>query len=256
MPCEQVALIVGGSRGIGAATAEAIAANGFAVAVAARRAEACDAIVGRIAGSGGTAQGFSCDASRHEDVRSLVEIVVSRFGRLDIIVNNAGTMDPIGRVEDCDPAAWQQAVLLNLVGAFNGCRAALPQFRKAGRGTIVNLSTGAAFHPLPGWSAYCASKAGLAMLTRTLGAELKDTDIRVYGFQPGMVNTEMTRAGLKVKVNRVSDLDPETFSGPDIPAKAIAWLCKERPEDLSGGEVDINDPEFRERAGLEQLSKV
>ena len=79
MQCEQVALIVGGSRGIGAATAEAIASNGFAVAVAARRAEACDAVVGRIADNGGTAQGFSCDASRHEDVHSLVEIVTVDF---------------------------------------------------------------------------------------------------------------------------------------------------------------------------------
>lgn len=252
MQFEQVALIVGGSRGIGAATAEAIAANGVAVAISARRADACDAVSGRIAGNGGAAHGFACDASRYEDVHNLVEAVIARFGRLDIIVNNAGTMDPLGRVEDCDPAAWGGAVALNLVGAFNGCRAALPHFRKAGRGTIVNLSTGAAFHPLPGWSAYCASKAGLAMLTKTLGAELAGTDIRIYGFQPGMVNTEMTRAGLKVKVNRVSDLDPETFSGPDVPGRAIAWLCREQPEDLSGGEVDINAPDFRIRAGLDE----
>lgn len=251
MQCDQVALIVGGSRGIGAATAEALAASGIAVAVSGRRAEACDAVVGRIAGNGGNAQGFACEASRYEDVHALVESVIEHFGRLDIIVNNAGTMNPLCFVEDCDPGAWAEAVMLNLVGAFNGCRAALPYFRTAGRGTIVNLSTGAAFHPLPGWSAYCASKAGLAMLTQTLGAELAGTDIRLYGFQPGMVNTEMTRAGLKVKVNRIADLDPETFSGPDVPGRAIAWLCKERPEDLSGGEVDINAPEFRTRMGLE-----
>lgn len=250
MKLDQVALVVGGSRGIGAATAEALAANGIAVAVSARRAEACDAVVARIASTGGTAEGFVCDASRYEEVRALVDAVIARFGRLDIIVNNAGTMDPLGLVDDCDPQSWADAVMLNLVGAFNGCRAVLPHFKAAGQGTIVNLSTGAAFHPLPGWSAYCASKAGLAMFTKTLAAELAGTDIRIYGFQPGMVNTEMTRAGLKVKVNRVSDLDPETFSTPDVPGRAIAWLCTERPEDLSGGEVDINTPEFRVRAGL------
>jgi len=251
MQFDQVALVVGGSRGIGAATAEALAANGFAVTVSARRAVSCDAVVGRIAAAGGTAQSFACDASRHEDVQALVDAVVARFGRLDVIVNNAGTMDPIGLVEDCDPQTWADAVMLNLVGAFNGCHAAIPHLKAAGQGAIINLSTGAAFHPLPGWSAYCASKAGLAMFTKTLAAELAGTGIRIYGFQPGMVNTEMTRAGLKVKVNRVSDLDPETFSTPDVPGRAIAWLCTERPEDLSGGEVDINASEFRTRAGLD-----
>jgi NAD(P)-dependent dehydrogenase (short-subunit alcohol dehydrogenase family) len=250
MKLDQVALVVGGSRGIGAATAEALAAAGFPVAVSARHTEACDVVVARIAAKGGTAQGFACDASRYEEVHALVDAVVARFGRLDMIVNNAGTMDPLGLVDDCDPHGWADAVMLNLVGAFNGCHVALPHFRAAGQGTIVNLSTGAAFHPLPGWSAYCASKAGLAMFTKTLGAELAGTAIRIYGFQPGMVNTEMTRAGLKVKVNRVSELDPDTFSTPDVPGRAIAWLCKERPEDLSGGEVDINAPEFRARAGL------
>jgi NAD(P)-dependent dehydrogenase (short-subunit alcohol dehydrogenase family) len=250
MQFDQVALVVGGSRGIGAATAEALAANGIAVAVSARSAEACGPIVARIAAAGGMVEGYGCDAGRHEEVRALVDDVVARFGRLDIIVNNAGTMDPIGLVEDCDPQRWADAVTLNLAGAFNGAHAALPHLKAGGRGTIVNLSTGAAFHPLPGWSAYCASKAGLAMFTKTLAAELAGTGIRIYGFQPGMVNTEMTRAGLKVKVNRVSDLDPETFSTPDVPGRAIAWLCKERPEDLSGGEVDINAPEFRARAGL------
>lgn len=251
MQLDQVALVVGGSRGIGAATAEALAAKGIAVAASARRAEACDTVLGRIAATGGMAEGFACDASRYEEVHALVDAVVARFGRLDIIVNNAGTMDPLGLVDACDPQSWADAVMLNLVGAFNGCRAVLPHFKAAGRGTIVNLSTGAAFHPLPGWSAYCASKAGLAMFTKTLGAELAGTGVRIYGFQPGMVNTEMTRAGLKVKVNRVSDLDPETFSTPDVPGRAIAWLCSERPEDLSGGEVDINAPEFRVRAGLD-----
>ncbi len=251
MQFDQVALVVGGSRGIGAAAAEALAASGIAVAVSARSAEACGPVVARIATAGGMAEGYGCDASRHEEVQALVDAVVTRFGRLDIIVNNAGTMDPIGLVEDCDPQRWADAVILNLAGAFNGARAALPHLKASGQGTIVNLSTGAAFHPLPGWSAYCASKAGLAMFTKTLGVELSGTGIRIYGFQPGMVNTEMTRAGLKVKVNRVSDLDPETFSTPDVPGRAIAWLCKERPEDLSGGEVDINAPEFRARAGLD-----
>jgi len=251
MRMKRVALIVGGSRGIGAATAEALANDAIAVVVAARSTEACNDVMERIAASGGQALAVACDASNYEDVRSAVDKAVDRFGQLDIIVNNAGRMDPIGLVDECDTETWAQTATLNLTGAFNGAHAALPHFRKTGQGTIINLSTGAAFHPLGGWSAYCASKAGLAMFTRVLGAELAGTDIRIYGFQPGMVNTDMTRAGLKIKVNRVSDLDPESFSSPEMAARGIAWLCRERPLDLSGGDIDINAPEFRKRAGLD-----
>ncbi|HRX40965.1 MAG TPA: SDR family oxidoreductase [Parvularculaceae bacterium] len=242
---------MGASRGIGAATAKKFVADGVYVVLASRNRESCEAVRAQsIAAFNGLSESASCDAGDYAAVEALVRDVLERCGRLDYIINNAGTMDPIGFVQDCDAGDWARGVSLNLFSAFNGSRAVLPHFTKHG-GVIVNLSTGAAFHPLSGWSAYCASKAALAMFTRTLGLEVAGTDIRIYGFQPGMVNTSMTREGLKKKVNRISELDPESFTGPEAPARAIAWLCREAPQDLSGGEVDINAPEFRARAGLD-----
>lgn len=246
-----VAIVLGASRGIGAATARRLAQDGAFVVLASRNKSACDGVV---SASGsymeGSSESASCDAVEFEQVSALVSDVIHRHGRLDYIVNNAGVMDPIGLVENCAAAEWVKGVGLNLFSAFNGCRAVLPHFKNNG-GVIVNLSTGAAFHPLPGWSAYCASKAALAMFTRTLGMEVKEAGICVYGFQPGMVNTMMTREGLKKKVNRVSNLDPNTFTDPDVPARAISWLCRTAPLDLSGGEIEINEPGFRLRAGLD-----
>jgi len=241
---------MGASRGIGAATARALAAAGMTTILTARAAEACAGGVGEICAAGGAAEALSCDVSSYGDVSRVVDEVCKRYGRIDVVVNNAGMMEPVGLTEVCDPQAWSAAIMVNLVGAFHGCRAVLPVFRETGRGVIVNLSTGAAFHPLVGWGAYCSAKAGLAMFTRVLGLELSGSDIKVYGFQPGMVKTTMTREALKKKVNRVAELDPEDFSDPEVPARAIAWLCRERPDDLSGGEVDINDAAFRARAGM------
>lgn len=247
-----VALVMGASRGIGAATAEALAASGATVILAARNATSCERTLQDIRSAhGDVAEAHSCNVVSHSDTAKLVDAILTRHGRLDYLINNAGTMDPIALIDECDPVAWNAAITLNLSGAFHGCHAALPHFKNVGRGVIVNLSTGAAFNPLRGWSAYCVAKAGLAMFTRMLALEVADTNIRVYGFQPGMVNTEMTRAGLKIKVNRVSELDPQKFSSPSVPGKAIAWLCSEQPEDLSGKEIDIANEEFRARAELD-----
>jgi len=248
-----VAIITGAGGGIGTATALALARDGWRLALAGRRPGSCDDAAAAIRESGDEPLVISCDVTRRKDVDQLVGRALNHFGRIDALINNAGTMDPIGLIEDCNPEAWARTVMTNLVGAFYGCHAVLPVFRKAGTGVIVNLSTGAAFHALEGWSAYCASKAGLAMLTRVLAAEVAGTGIRTYGFQPGMVNTPMTQAALPSGINRVAGLDPRSFPGPDEPAAAIAWLCRERPADLDGEEIDLRDADFRQRVGLAPL---
>lgn len=251
MNSRPVAIVMGASRGIGAATARALADGGAAVVLAARQAASCAQALNNIrAVHGNVAEAHSCDATRYGDVAGLVTSVLAQHGRLDFLINNAGTMEPIALIDECDPGAWAAAIALNLIGAFNGCHAVLPHFRERGEGVIVNLSTGAAFHPLRGWGAYCSAKAGLAMFTRILALETRGAGIRVYGFQPGMVDTDMTRSGLKIKINTIADMDPAGFSPPALPGKAIAWLCKEQPVDLSGTEIDVRSKEFRTRAHL------
>jgi 3-oxoacyl-[acyl-carrier protein] reductase len=245
-----VAIIVGASRGIGAATAVALGRLGTVVCVAAPPGESCEPVLAAVRAEGGTAEAYECDAGRWDQVEGLVSAVLERHGKVDSIVNCAGIMQPVALVESCDAEAWARCQTVNLVGAFHGCRAVLPHFRSRGQGVIVNMSTGAAFHALEGWSAYCCSKAGLLMLSRIVAAEVKDTDIRVYSFQPGMVNTALGRESMRVNINRVTTLDPGTFAPPEEPARAIAWLCTERPADLAGQEVVVTDPGVRRRAGL------
>ena len=240
-------IVFGGSHGIGAATALSLAEHGATLAVAARNKSSCHVVADKIMARGGKAIAISCDVADGDQVTSAVAATIEQFGRLDYVINSAGVMDPIAPIEESSPEAWAQCIRINLIGSFHGCRAALPIFRAQNSGVIVNLSSGAAFHALEGWSAYCAAKAGLAMLTRVLAAELAGSDIRVYGFQPGMVNTALTREALQHKVNRIADLNPATFDPPEAPAAAIAWLCLHRPRDLSGGEVVFTDPAFKAR---------
>jgi 3-oxoacyl-[acyl-carrier protein] reductase len=142
-------------------------------------------------------------------------------------------------------------VTVNLVGAMHGCRAALPGMLAAGGGTIVNISSGAAERPLEGWSAYCAAKAGLAMLTRSLGLECGGRGVNAYGLRPGVVDTAMQVTIRASGVNEVSRIPRESLGGTGDPARAVAYLCTPAAADLAGGEVDIYDAAFRARAGLE-----
>ena len=240
-------VITGGAGGIGAAAARTLAASGMQVILAVRDPARCEPLLAELERDHLNVRALRCDVSQPGDVEELLERVTAECERIGVLINNAGTMYPIGNIDDVDAQAWLGNIAVNLGGAYLCSRAVLPHFRRAGCGTIINLSSGAAFHSLPGWSAYCCGKAGLAMLTRCLAAEVDGTNIRVYGLQPGMVRTESVRAALKHKVNRVAALDPETFSDPMETARAILWLCREAPADLSGEEVVMTDPAIRTR---------
>ena len=240
-----VALVTGASRGIGASTAEHLAAAGYRVMLSARGSSALVDKRKSIESSGGIAANVPCDIGDQKQVFRLIEETMSKWKRIDVLINNAGTMEPIGQVADIDPQAMQRHIQTNLVGPFTVCRAVLPVFLQAQRGILINVSSGAAGQPLAGWGLYCCSKAALAMLTRVLHLEVGEQGIRVYGFRPGMVNTELTRNALKVKVNRISELDPAGFLDPAEPARAIAWLCSDAAIPLAGQELDFNDPDFR-----------
>lgn len=241
-----VALITGASRGIGASTAERLAADGYRVMLAARNSGRLRVARERIEAAGGVAADFACDIADAAQVFRLVEETLDRWGRIDVLVNNAGTMDPIGLIAELDPVAIQQHLHINLAGPFAVCRAVLPVFISARRGIVINVSSGAASNPLRGWAAYCCSKAALAMLTQVLHLEVAVLGIRVYGIRPGMVNTRLTRNALGVKVNRISELDPHGFLEPKEPARAIAWLCSDAAAGLAGRELDFNDADFRQ----------
>jgi NAD(P)-dependent dehydrogenase (short-subunit alcohol dehydrogenase family) len=248
-----VAIIFGGSKGIGAATARILAQEGYAIIVVARNGSDCEILAETLCGEGLTVKAMACDIAILDQVEAVITQTVSVFGRLDVVINSAGVMDPIAMVDESDAEEWGRCITINLTGSFHIFRAALPHFKVQKSGVIISLSSGASSSPLKGWSAYCTAKAGLVMLTRCVSAEVSDQNIRIYNFQPGMVNTELTRSALAHKVNKIAEeLDPLTFDPPEVAAGAIAWLCQERPQDLSGGEVILTDPDFRRRINLNE----
>jgi NAD(P)-dependent dehydrogenase (short-subunit alcohol dehydrogenase family) len=246
----EIILITGAGRGIGAATAQHLAASGARVAVSARKLVDAQAVAGPL---GDNVMAIECDVASPASVAAAVASVEAHFGAVTILVNNAGVVQPIGLLHETDPADWAANIAATLTGAAAMIHAVLPAMLAAGRGTIVNLSSGAAHQPLEGWSAYCAAKAGLAMVTRSIALEYGSRGIRAFGFAPGVVDTGMQAEIRASGINPVSRLPRESLASPDDPAKAIAFLCTEAAADLAGQELDIRNGDFRVRAGLKAL---
>lgn len=248
---QEIALVTGAKGGIGAATAIALAEAGATVIVTARKLADAEATAVRCAE--GRAIAVSCDVSDAASVEAAVKEATARVGAPTLLVNNAGTVQPIGLLHETDPAAWAASVNANLVGAVAVIRAVLPAMLARGGGAIVNLSSGAAHRPMEGWSAYCAGKAGLAMVTRSVALEYGARGIRAFGFAPGVVDTDMQGVIRASGINPVSKLPRENLAGVGDPARAIVYLCTEAAGDLAGLEIDIREATFRERAGLPAL---
>ncbi len=244
----RTALITGGGRGIGAATARKLAQHGARVALAARSSAEIDAVAREIGADRAIA--IACDVADWGAVQALVGESEKRLGPIDILINNAGVIDPIGKLADSDPAAWARNIEINLTGAYYVVRAVLPGMLARRRGTIVDVSSGAAHRPLEGWSAYCAAKAGLKMLTEALSLETQGTGLRIFGLSPGTIDTEMQVKIRASGINPVSRIPRADLTPADHPALAALYLCSEAAADLSGSEVSLRDPAFRQRIGL------
>jgi NAD(P)-dependent dehydrogenase (short-subunit alcohol dehydrogenase family) len=240
-------LITGASRGIGAEAARVFAEAGANVALVARSADSIADLAGEI---GQKAVAIPCDISRYWEVAQAVENCVTAFGGLDILINNAGVIEPIARMDEADPEAWGQVIDINLKGVFHGMRAALPVMEAAGGGTILTVSSGAAHNPIEAWSHYCASKAGAAMLTRSLHKEMAEKGIRAIGLSPGTVATQMQREIKASGINPVSQLDWSVHIPADWPAKALLWMCSSEADVYLGEEISLRDEDIRKKVGL------
>lgn len=243
----KVVAITGASRGIGAAAARVFADAGAKVALLARSASEIEALAAEI---GSDALAVVCDVADWDSVQAAVADVLARFGRLDVWIGNAGVIEPISRLSEADPADWARAVQINLTGVFHGMRAVLPVMKAQGEGTVITISSGAAHNALEGWSAYCASKAGAAMLTRAAHQEEGAHGLRIMGLSPGTVATDMQ---VKIKasgVNPVSQLDFAVHIPADWPAKCLLWMCGPAGDDWVGKEVSLRDEAVRRAVGL------
>ena len=246
----KVAIITGASRGIGAATAIAMANAGASVVLAARTLDQIEAIAERIRDAGGNAIAVACDVSNFQAMENAVASCTDAYGKLDIFVGNAGVIDPIGPLATSNPASWAYAVQINLIGAYNGLRAVLPIMQAQQSGTIINISSGAAHSPMEGWSHYCAAKAATAMLLNNAQLEHANDHIRFLGFRPGTVATYMQAAIKASGINPVSQMDPSEHFQPEWPAQAIVWMCTDDADEFLGQELYMGDEEIQRRAGL------
>ena len=246
----KVALVTGASRGLGEGATRALAAQGAAVMLLARDGAAVEAVAREIVAAGGRAEALACDVADSAAVERAAQTTRERLGGLDILVNNAGVIEPIADLATSDPAAWANNIQINLVGAYHVVRAVLGGMLAGGGGTIVNVSSGAANRPLEGWSAYCAGKAGLAMVTRAIALETAGRGIRIFGFSPGTIDTDMQVKIRASGMNQVSRIPRADLSPVEHAVRGLIYLCHGASDDLIGQDVSMRDVAFRPRIGL------
>lgn len=238
---DRVAIITGGSRGIGRAIALTLAQKGAAVVVnyAASAGAAAD-VVDSIRSRGGRAIACKADVSDSGEAAGLVKEAQTQFGRVDILVNNAGVIrdNLILRMKDED---WETVLGINLKGAFNCARAAARGMLKNQYGRIINISSVSGIIGNTGQVNYCASKAGLLGLTKALAKELGSRNITVNAVAPGFITTEMT-AGLPedIKEKMLAQIPLRRFGGPEEIAELVAFLASDAAAYITGQTITVD----------------
>lgn len=222
----KVAIVTGGSQGIGEAIAKRYATEGAKVAILNRTVEKAQRVVDEITATGGTARAIRCDISSVASINAAVDEARSWFGVIDILVNNAGSylMSPLGSTEE---SAVDQMLDVNIKGVFFLCQAVLPDFERAGEGIIINIGSIFGNTGFPGSTIYCATKGAISLLTKTLALELRERNIRVNAIAPGWFETPLNEEYRASNEDFMRRAD-ERFGGKG------AWM---RPEELTGAAV-------------------
>ncbi len=242
----RVMLITGASRGIGAATARLAAQQGYALCLNYhQRADAANAVLDQVRGLGVTAIAVQADVADETQVLQMFEAIDREFGRLDVLVNNAGMLEQQMRLEQMDAARWTRVLGANVIGSFLCAREAIKRMstRHGGRGgAIVNLSSVAARLGAPGeYIDYAAAKGAIDSMTRGLAKEVASEGIRVNAVRPGVIHTDIHAAGGEPdRVERVKASVPMGRGGQaEEIAEAILWLASEQASYTSGALLDV-----------------
>jgi len=238
---DQVALVTGGSRGIGRAIVKALAAEGARVAFVYRGSkEAADSLVQEISQAGGTARAWQVDVADTAAAQSCAEQVEKEWAKIDILVNNAGVIrdDLFVRME---PEAWNTVLQTNLGGVFNFCKAVAYSMMKARRGRIINVSSVAAEHVNPGQTNYAASKGAINAFTRALAVELASRNVTVNAVAPGFIETDMSEAVRNKAGDLIKKFIPMRRIGqPDDIARVVVFLASDASGYMTGQVLTVD----------------
>jgi 3-oxoacyl-[acyl-carrier protein] reductase len=238
----RVALVTGSSRGIGAAIARRLAADGFAVVVNyAGRAADADTVVREIKSAGGQAVAAQGDVSDPKAVAALFERADSAFGGLDVLVNNAGVIQPgLVPLVDTDDALFDRLIAINLKGTFNTMRASAQRLRSGGR--VINFSTSVVGLTLPGYSVYAATKSAVETMTAIFAKELRGRDISVNAIAPGPTATDLFLTGkTPEQVAHLAKMPPlERLGRPEDIANVVSFLASPHSEWINGQTLRAN----------------
>ena len=249
----RVAVITGAGRGIGQAIALAYAREGARLALAARSESELEQAVVAVSELGAEAIAVPTDVTSQADTERLSQATVERFGRIDVLVNNAGISGPIGPLQDNDIAEWVDTINVNLTGTFLVCRAVIPFMMEQGGGRIINLSGAGVANAWSNMSAYCSSKAAAVRLTEVLAQELEGQGIFVNALGPGSVHTtmweKMTEQAAEAGADFIHGLGQRVLSGGgasiDDCAELAVWLASGESGTLTGRIISAAADDFR-----------
>ena len=239
----KVALVTGGSRGIGFATAKILSENGAIVIITAKEQERLDKAVEKIPNS----SGIAADIKKSDEVKNVVNKIVEKFGKLDILVNNAGMFPKIKQLHRIDEDEWNEVLDVNLTGQFRFTKEAIPHLQKTS-GSIINISSDAGIKAYRGFNAdaYSASKAALILLTKCWALEYSKDKIRVNCICPGVVDTDMTKPFLKTEKDKefMNNEHPIGRIGqPDEIGKAVLYFVSDDASWTTGAVLTVDGGE-------------
>jgi NAD(P)-dependent dehydrogenase (short-subunit alcohol dehydrogenase family) len=242
----RVAIVTGGAMGIGRASAAILAGQGAHVLIGDIDAAAGASAAAEIVGSGGSAEFFRADVTSLADFEALAGKAVERFGRIDILVNNAAQAIG-GVVDEIDEATWTRTINTNLTSVWRGMKVCLPQMRRQRRGSLINISSVQALTGFKGWAAYAAAKGAINSLTQQTAVELAPFGIRVNAVAPGTIMTPLNQKifrehprpeQLIESWNRAHPIG--RFGQPDEVAEAVLFLASDRSSFVTGDIIRVD----------------
>jgi NAD(P)-dependent dehydrogenase (short-subunit alcohol dehydrogenase family) len=238
---DRVAVITGGSRGIGAAVARRLAAEGASIAMLARGVADLETMVGELRSMGRHAIGVPCNVASQDSVQDAFDRVLADLGRVDILVNSAAILGPIAPLLDLTPRDWDDVLAVNLTGTMFCCRAALPGMLSRQAGRIVNVSSVAGKEGNPNMSAYSVSKAGVICFTRSLAKEVARQGITVNCVSPATTNTEINRdMPPELKSQLLAKIPLGRIAEPEEVGAVIAFLASDEASFVTGQCYDVS----------------